>query len=144
MMATIITGLFPSQSQSGKIAFDLESAGFRDSDYIMYLLDRQITKDTKMSLWRYFFNETRNLEEDNLVISVRVKTPGCIEKVSRVFDENFVIHQNLIENIRFEDVKSLQYLKRVVALRAKADIYSPREIRFRKGSSGINSEVAFG
>lgn len=143
-MTTIITGLFHSQSQSGKISHDLESAGFRDSDYIMYLHDKTISRDVKTSLWQYFFKERRELEDDSLVISVRVKNQESIDKVTKIFNDNFVLHQNLINNIRFEDAKSLEYLKRVVSLRAKASIFSVPEIRFRKGSKGISSDVAFG
>ena len=50
IMATIITGLFKSQDQSAKISEDLEKAGFEDSNFIMYLHDKQVTKENKKKI----------------------------------------------------------------------------------------------
>ncbi|UOE40082.1 DUF5312 domain-containing protein [Chryseobacterium suipulveris] len=143
-MTSIVTGLFPSQLQAGKISQDLEDAGFRNSDYIMYLHDRGITKEVKTSIWQYFFGDNRKLEDESLVISVRVNGPVSTEIVERIFKQNDSIHQNYYENIKFEDAKSLDYLRRIASLRARAEIRSSPEIRTREQSRGINAEVAFG
>ena len=74
-MASIITGLFKSQSQSQKISDDLERAGFRNSDYIVYLTDAGISKEVKTSVWQSFFNDNRILDDDSLVVSVKVRGP---------------------------------------------------------------------
>lgn len=143
-MASIITGSFESQSQHNKIAQDLENAGFLNSDYIIYLHDEKITKEIKTSIWQYFFKDKTKLEDDSLVVSVKVKDPEQIEKVKEVFSKNNSIHQNYFENIKFQDAHSLQFLKRIVSLRAKAAIYNSPELRYRGQSAGINSEVNFG
>ena len=143
-MASIITGLFKSQSQSQKISEDLERAGFRNSDYIVYLTDEGISKEVKTSVWQSFFRDNRKLEDDSLVVSVKVRGPSSTEIVKEIFAENGSVHQNYFENLKFEDAKSLQYLKRIASLRAKAEIYSSPEIRKRGESRGINSEVFFG
>lgn len=144
IMATIITGLFNSQSQSKKISEDLEHAGFNDSDYIVYLHTEPIAKEVKTSIWRSFFNDEASLEDDSLAVSVKVTEKDSIEKANQVFADNKVIHQNLIENIEFKDAQSLDYIKRIVALRAKSEIYSSPEVKHHDPHSGINSEVNFG
>ena len=48
------------------------------------------------------------------------------------------------ENIKFKDARSLDYLKKIVSLRTKAEIYSPLKVNYRSQSSGINAEVLFG
>ena len=143
-MASIITGLFKSQSQSKKISEDLKQAGFHDNDFIMYLHEEPISKEIKTSIWQSFFKDNIKLEDESFVVSVKVKEPQCQEKVKSVFTDNKVVHQNYIQNIKFEDAHSLQYLKRIVSLRAKSHIYSSPEIRQRGSSRGINSEVFFG
>lgn len=142
-MASIITGLFKSQSQSPQISAGLERAGFKDSEFIMYLHERRIPKEVKTSIWNYFFRDNTQVEEENLVVSVKVKTPEQVENVYKVWSENDVIQQNYYENVKFEAAKSLEYLKRIVALRARAQVYQTPEIRFKGKTSGINSEVAF-
>ena len=143
-MASITTGLFKSQSQSKKISEDLENAGFKNSDYIMYLHDKPVSKEVKTSIWQSFFSDNTQLEDDSLVISVKIKEPKERETAAKIFLENDSIHQNYIENIKFKDAQSLQYLKRIVALRAKSSIQSSAEIRHKGATRGINSEVFFG
>ena len=46
--------------------------------------------------------------------------------------------------MKFEDAKSLQYLKRIASLRARSKIFSATEIRMRPQCLGMNSEVIFG
>ena len=143
-MSSIITGLFHSQKQSAKISADLENAGFHDSSYIMYLHEKPISKEIKTSIWQSFFHDKTQLEDDNLVISVRVAGSHENEKVTEIFKNNEVRHQNFLENITLKDAQSLKYLKRVAAIRAKALIYSPPKINHHGKSPGINSEVLFG
>lgn len=143
-MASIITGLFNHQSQSKAISQDLEQAGFQDSDYIIYLHDERISKEVKTSIWQYFFKDKRKLEDESLVVSVRIKSPEQLEKVKELFAKNEVIHSNYFDHIKFRDARSLDYLKRIVSLRAKSEIYNSPNVNHRTPSTGINSEVLFG
>ncbi|QDP84264.1 hypothetical protein FNJ88_01350 [Chryseobacterium sp. SNU WT5] len=143
-MSSIITGLFKSQSQAKAIAADLENSGFQDADYIIYLHAENISKEVKTSIWQYFFKDKTKLEDESLVVSVKVKTPEQVDKVKALFAKNNCIHQNYIENIKFRDAQSLQYLKRIVSLRAKSEIYNAPEVNYRDQSIGMNSEVLFG
>ena len=91
IIASIITGLFRSQNQSRKISQDLERAGFRDSDYIVYLTEG-ISKEVKTSVWQSFFRDNITLEDDSLVVSVKVKGSVSTEILQKIFDENNSIH----------------------------------------------------
>lgn len=143
-MATIITGLFQSQSQSRKISEDLEHAGFAHEDFIIYLQDTQVSKEVKTSIWQSFFKDNRKLEDESLVVTVRVREPEFKDRIMEIFRSHDAIHTNYFENIKFRDAMSLEYLKRIVALRAKSQIFSSREVRHHEQSGGMNSEVTFG
>jgi hypothetical protein len=143
-MASIITGLFKSQSQSQKISEDLENAGFSNTNFIIYRHDNHISKEVKTKIWQSFFKDNRKLEDESLVVSVKVKELDSHEKIKQIFNENDAIHQNYIENIKFKDAKSLQFLKRIVSVRAKSLIYASLEIKHHGQTKGINSEVFFG
>ena len=143
-MASIITGLFKSQSQSKAIARDLENAGFQDSDYIIYLHDENVTKEIKTSIWQSLFNDKTTLEDDSLVVSVKVKSPDEIENAKNAFTNQQCVHHNFFENMKFRDARSLEFLKRIVSLRAKAAIYQTPTVNHRNPSTGMNAEVLFG
>ncbi len=143
-MSSIITGLFESQRQSKKISQDLENAGFANNDYIIYLHGQHVSKEVKTSVWQSFFKDNTKLEDESLVVTVRITDEDSIEKITRVFKDNHVISTNYFENIRFKDAMSLKYLKRIVSLRAKSQIYSTPEVRYHGQSTGMNSEVTFG
>lgn len=143
-MASIITGLFESQSQSHSIGKDLEQAGIQNQDYILYLHDEKINKEIKTSIWQHFFKDTTELEDNSLVVSVKVNDPSQIEKIKEVFSKNNCLHENYFQNIKFRAAQSLEYLKKIVSLRAKAAIYNSPNVNYRGQSAGINSEVIFG
>ena len=143
-MASIITGLFNSQSQSKKISEDLARAGIPEDQFIVYLHEKSIDKEIKTNIWQSFFQDKTQLEDESLVVSVKANDREVREKISQIFTENEVIQENYIENIKFKDAQSLKYLKRIVSIRARASIYSTPEIRHRSQNHGINSEVFFG
>jgi hypothetical protein len=143
-MASIITGLFESQSQSLEIGRDLENAGIQNKDYILYLHEEKINREIKTSIWQYFFKDKTELQDDSLAVSVKVKNPEQLEKVKNVFIKNNCIHDNYFENVKFRTAKSLENLKKIVSLRAKAAIYKSPRVKYRGQSAGINSEITFG
>lgn len=143
-MASIITGLFESQSQSHPIGRDLENAGIQNKDYILYLHDEKINKEIKTSIWQYFFKDKTELQDDSLVVSVKVKDPEQIDKVKEVFLKNNCIHENYFHHVKFRAARSLEYLKKIVSLRAKAAIYNSPKVNYRGQSAGMNSEIIFG
>lgn len=143
-MATILTGLFPEQQQASKISGDLKTSGFSDDDFIVYLHDKPLSKEVKTTLWQSFFKDNQKLQEDNLVVSVRLREPSDKDRVQQIFTANGALCTNSYENIKFQDAQSLTFLKRIVALRAKAQIASSPQLRHHAQGQGINSEVSFG
>lgn len=143
-MASIITGLFNSQSQSKKISEDLRNAGIPEDQFIIYLHEKSINKEIKTNIWQSFFRDNTKLEDENLVVSVKANEKDMRKKISQIFSENNVLQENYIENIKFEDAESLKFLKRIVSIRARAAIYSSPQIKHREQAHGINSEVFFG
>lgn len=142
-MATIITGLFRSQDQAEQIKEDLIQNGFPESEFIIYLHEQPITKEVKTSIWQSFFNDSVTLEDESLVVSVKIQNAEAKSLVDSIFENNHVVHQNYIENIKFKDAQSLKFLKKIVALRAKSAIYSTPKVNYRGQSDGMNSEVFF-
>ena len=143
-MASIITGLFQSQSQSRKIAEDLENIGLAHQDYIIYLHDHHVPREVKTSIWQSFFQDDTRLEDDSLVVTARVREPEKRQQIMQLFENNNAVHLNYFENIKFQDAMSLQFLRKMVSLRAKSQIYTSREVRHHEGSSGMTSEINFG
>ena len=143
-MASIVTGLFQSQSQSRKIAEDLENIGLPIQDYIIYLHEHHVPKEVKTSIWQSFFQDATTLEDDSLVVTARVRDPEKRQQIMQLFENNHAIHVNYFENIKFQDVMSLKFLQKMVSLRAKSQIYNSREVRHHEGSSGMTSEINFG
>ena len=143
-MASIVTGLFQSQSQSRKIAEDLENIGLPSPDYIIYLHEHHVPKEVKTSIWQSFFQDDTTLEDDSLVVTARVREPERRQQIMQLFENNHAIHVNYFEKIKFQDVMSLKFLQKMVSLRAKSQIYNSREVRHHEGSSGMTSEINFG
>lgn len=143
-MASIVTGLFQSQSQSRKIAKDLENIGLPSQDYIIYLHEHHVPKEVKTSILQSFFQDDTTLEDDSLVVTARVRDPEKRQQIMQQFENNHAIYVNYFENIKFQDVMSLKFLQKMVSLRAKSQIYNSREVRHHEGSSGMTSEINFG
>ncbi len=143
-MSTITTGLFKSQNQAQEIAADLESSGFGNQDYILYVHNYPLTKEVKTNLWQSFFKDKTVLQDESLVVSVRVRNDNQKQLVKEIFEQHHCVHQNYIENIKFSDAQSLSYLKKIVALRARAAVKEAPGVTHRPASDGMNSEVLFG
>lgn len=143
-MATILTGLFESQKQAAEISEALETAGIKNEDFIVYLHEKSIPKEVKTSVWRNFFGDKTVLEEESLVVTVRVREAGERDIISAIFNDNNASQINTIDNVRFSQAQSLEYLRRIVRLRARAQIVNTPSVRIPSSSSGMNSEVTFG
>lgn len=140
-MASIITGLFQSQSQAKKISNDFLIAGILEEQFIIYLHERAISKEVKTNIWQSFFRDNTKLQDESLVVSVKIDDKVTRELVSKIFSENNVLQENYIENIKFKDAESLNFIKRIVSIRARAAIFSSPEIKHRNQRSGIDAEV---
>lgn len=145
-MSYTIVGLFASQEQAKKVSESLENKGFKNSDYIIYLTEN---KPVEKSFWTKLF--TNNIDEeaisvDSLITSVAIKNDLELELANKAFAENKVVNVYELPEIEFSQAKDLDYIKKVVALKAKTQIYAMPEIKTSSSdmNSGINAEVNVG
>lgn len=146
-MTYTIVGLFSSQNQSKAISESLESYGFKNSDYIIYV--PEIKKAEKTSFWKRLFSKKikeENTMVDSLIISIGIENNQQLENVKKVFKENQVVNTYELNDIPFHDAKNLDYIKKVVALKAKMLIYAMPEIKTSHTEihTGINTELNVG
>jgi hypothetical protein len=146
-MSYTIVGLFPSQNQSKDVSKSLENKGFKDSDYIIYINDNKPVE--KKSFWSKIF--THEIDEevtivDSLIISVAINNNAELEKAKEAFAENNVINTYPLDDVSFEEAKNLDYIKKVVALKAKMLIYAMPEVKTSTSEmhTGINADVNIG
>ncbi len=143
-MTYTIVGLFASQNQSLAVSQSLEDKGFKNSDFIIYVTDGK--KVEKKSFWEKLFTEDTHeaaAVTDSLIVSVAINNSQEAEKAKKVFEENKVVNIYELDNLPFEEAKNLDYLKKIVALKAKMLIYAMPEIKTSSSeiSTGINTET---
>lgn len=145
-MSYTIVGLFHSQEQAKAVSESLENKGFKNTDYIIYLTEN---KPVEKSFWTKLF--TNNIDEeatavDSLITSVAIKNDLELELAEKAFAENKVINIYELPEVDFSQATDLEYIKKVVALKAKTQIYAMPEIKTSTSdiSSGINAEVSVG
>lgn len=124
-MTTIIIGLFPTQKDAKKLAQNLENSGFRNEDYIVYLNQKG---EEKPNFWdRLFGGRTPQFntnETDKLIASVAIKNEKQLAIAKEIFTDHAAVHIYELSNVDIEEAKSLDYLKKIVSTRAKAEVYS--------------------
>ena len=122
-MSNILAGLFEHHSDYKKLETDLESFGFDNSDYIVYL------------------NETTHNGSQYLA-SVVVKDNGQIDNAKNIFSQNSVLKTYLFENMGIEQAH-YNNLKKYIDARSKAGIHNSPDVKIKASSNGIDSEVKF-
>lgn len=143
-MSYTIVGLFASQDQAKAVSESLEKKGFKNSDYIIYLSQN---KPVSKSFWSKIFTDEIDQEAtsvDSLITSVAINNETESQLAKDAFNENKVINTYELQEVDFAKAVDLDYIKKVVALKAKALIYAMPEIRtsHTEISTGINSEVS--
>lgn len=142
-----VVGLFPNQENAKKVSASLELAGFKNEDYIIYRTDRENTPEEKKNFWERLFgtaqNEAEKIEAEKLITSVQVQNEDELEDARKTFAQNNAVNIYEFKDMTIEEAKNLNYIKKIVELRAKAQIYSIPEISLSSGSinEGINAEV---
>jgi hypothetical protein len=122
-MSNILAGLFEHRSDYKKLETDLESSGFGNSDYIVYL------------------NDTIHNGSQYLA-SVVVKDNGQIDDAKTIFTQNSVLKTYLFENMGIEQAH-YNNLKKYIDARSKAEIHNCPDVKIKASSNGIDSEVKF-
>ncbi|WP_374459535.1 hypothetical protein [Chryseobacterium taeanense] len=119
-MSNVLAGLFEPHSDYKKLEADLESSGFQNSDYIVYL------------------NEENH---SPYIVSVAVKDHE-IDSARSILDKNTALKTYLIENMNLEQA-NYTYIKNYIHVRNKAEIHNSPDVRIKGSTSGMDSEVKF-
>lgn len=142
-MKYTIVGLFPTQKQAPELSENLENIGIKDSEYIVYKTVNN--EKEQLTLWDRVFNnrrpEIRTIENDKLITSVEVENEEEMRDVKQVFKQNNVVNIYEFKDMTIEEAKDLDYIKKIVEVRAKAQIFSIPESRKFNSHEGMNSEV---
>ncbi len=142
-----IVGLFPSQEDAKKVSESLEQSGIRNQDYIIYRTDRENTPEQKQNFWERLFGtrnpQVANTEVDKLITSVAIHSEEELKNVKKSFSQNEVVKIYEFQDMTLEEAKDLNYIKKIVELRAKSHIYAMPEISVSSGNvpEGMNTEV---
>ncbi len=147
-MAYTIVGLFRSQENAKPVSEALENAGIKNEDYIIYKTQKEETVEKPLGFLEKLFGSKKpnfvSTEEDKLITSVAIHDEDEMKKVKEVFHKNDVVHIYELQDMSLEQAKDLNYVKKIVSLRAKSHIYGMPDISVNKGGEGhegINSEV---
>ena len=133
-----VVGLFPSQEDAKKVSESLEQSGIGNQDYIIYRTDKETTTEQKQNFWEKLFG-TKNTENvttevDKLITSVAIHSEQDLENVKKSFSQNEVVKIYEFQDMTLEEAKDLNYVKKIVELRAKSHIYAIPEISVSSGN----------
>ncbi len=141
-MTTTVVGLFPSQENAKKLTEGLENSGFLYSDYIVYTYNKETPK--KNSIWsKLFRNSDEKITDDHLITSIAIQNDTQLQNVKNTFKKNDVVQVYEFQDMTLEEAKDLNFIKKMVELRAKSQIYAMPEISTMQTeiNIGINTEV---
>ncbi|MEC5158789.1 hypothetical protein [Chryseobacterium sp. MP_3.2] len=125
-----VLGLFPGQEFAKEIFASLEQSGFENRDYIMHKTP-------------YKKEEAKTPISQSLITSVYARNEDELATINRFFEKNEVVKIYEFQDMTLEDAKNLDYVKRIVALRAESQIYAMPAFTMNKitMSEGISTEV---
>ncbi|WP_027377593.1 hypothetical protein [Kaistella palustris] len=141
-----VIGLFPSQENATALSQSLEKSGIQNEDYIIYKTEKKIMTGEKRNFWKKLLGAQETPDHsriDKLITSVAVRSEAELDSIRKSFRQNEVVHIYEFQDMTLDEAKNLDYVKKIVELRAKSQIYAmPRTTLSRKGNSeGISTEV---
>ena len=141
-----VVGLFPNQEMSNQISNNLEEFGIKNEDYIIYKTNKDSSKEEKRNFWKKLLGTSKpqeSLTAERLITSVAAKNEEELELIKKSFAENDVVKIYEFQDMTLEEAKNLDYVKKVVALRAKSLIYAMPQIKLSRNNSheGISTET---
>lgn len=119
-MSSILAGLFERHSDYKRLENELETSGFDNSDYIVYL--------------------TEDHHHSQYMASVQIKDNDQLTTAQNIFHQNSVVKTYLFENMSI-DQASYSNVKKFIDVRSKAEIHSSPDVKIKMQHDGINSEV---
>ncbi|MDQ0476548.1 hypothetical protein [Chryseobacterium sp. MDT2-18] len=126
-----IVGLFPSQENIKEVSAGIEKSGIKNQDYIIYRTDKDNAPEVKNNFWKRLFGTSKapvNHMAGPLITSVSVKNEEELKSVTKSFNDNKVVKIYEFKDMSIEEAKDLNYIRKIVALRAKSHIYAMPEI----------------
>ena len=141
-----VVGLFPNQEMSNQISSNLEESGIKNEDYIIYKTNKDSSKEEKRNFWKKLLGTSKPQESvtaERLITSVAAKNEEELELIKKSFAKNDVVKIYEFQDMTLEEAKNLDYVKKVVALRAKSLIYAMPQIKLSRNNSheGISTET---
>ena len=131
IMNYTIVGLFPSQENIKEVTAGIKKSGIKNQDFIIYRTDRANAPEIKKNFWERLFGNPKaavNMIPDHLITSVSVKTEEEFNNVTNSFKENKAVKIYEFEDMTIDEAKDLNYVKKIVEVRAKSHIYSIPEM----------------
>ena len=122
-----IVGLFPSQENIKEVSAGIEKSGIRNQDYIIYRTDQENAPDVKKNFWAKLFKTQKavHIAPDHLITSVSVKNEEEFKNVKKSFEANKAVKIYEFKDMTIDEAKDLNYIKKIVALRATSHISAP-------------------
>lgn len=138
-----VIGLFPSQDDAPQVSASLEQSGIKNENYIIYKNAKE--RSEKQGFWKKLLGveAVKNETPQSLITSVSVQNEQELDNIKKSFAKNKVVKMYEFQDMTLEEAKNLDHVRKIVALRAKSQIYSlPKTSIARKDSNeGINSEL---
>ena len=142
-MRYTVVGLFDSQDKAKKVSTSLENTGIRNEDYIIYKTDRKLPAQSSWKKILGLEKPQQTPDNDKLITSVAVHSAEELENVKNSFAENKAVKIYEFKDMTIDEAKDLDYIKKIVALRAKSHIYAMPSISVSSSqlNEGINAEI---
>lgn len=141
-MKYTVVGLFPNQNLAREVSENLEQSGFLNEDYIIYKSDKTIERK---SFWKKILglNENKEQSPESLITSVSARNEEELATIRKSFEKNEVVKIYEFQDMTLEEAKNLDYIRKIVSLRAKSQIYAMPKISLSQGSlnEGISAIV---
>ncbi len=142
-MSYTIVGLFSSPIEPKNVSKIIENKGFKDRDYIVYINETKLT-ETKKSNKIHNMEGGVNASRDGLTIcTIAINNDEELNLAKMAFTEIHADNVTVLDDVNFEKAKNLDYIKKILDMKAKILIYTMPEFKIFHPivHTGIDSEV---
>lgn len=143
-MSYTIVGLFSSPIQSESVSKCIENKGFKDTDYIVFINEKNTIERKTLGNKISTDKTTKDTSEDELLIfTIAINNDEELNLAKTAFHENGADNITVLDDVSFEEAKNLDYIKKILDIKAKILIYTMPEFKTYHPEihTGINSEV---
>lgn len=145
-MKLTVVALFESQEKAKNVSHSLENSGIRNEDYIIYKTAPQESSKQNRAFWKKLLGIADlqpTVPQDKLITSVEVRSDAELSNVKESFAQNGAVNIYEFKDMTIDEAKDLNYIKKIVELRAKSHIYAMPAISVSSAqlNQGINAEV---